>query len=75
MSTSTSTSMNTSESMSQSQATHSTSMTDSAKGELPETGQATSDNNYGLMGGVAALLAGLGLFRKSKKGQNKEQSK
>ncbi|UXR69728.1 LPXTG cell wall anchor domain-containing protein [Staphylococcus sp. IVB6246] len=61
--------------MSQSQASHSTSMVDSAKGELPETGQAASENNYGLMGGVASLLAGLGLFKRSKKEQKKEQSK
>nr|WP_275113350.1 LPXTG cell wall anchor domain-containing protein [Staphylococcus chromogenes] len=39
------------------------------KAQLPDTGQATSNN--GLVGAVAAMLAGLGLLRKSKKDKKK----
>ncbi|WP_449157194.1 LPXTG cell wall anchor domain-containing protein [Staphylococcus rostri] len=69
-----STSMHTSESMSQDSSMNSTSMSDKAKAQLPETGQAAPENNYGLMGGAAALLGGLGLLKRSKKEKQKEQS-
>ncbi|WP_158001743.1 LPXTG cell wall anchor domain-containing protein [Staphylococcus microti] len=59
--------------MSQSSASHSTSMSENGKEQLPETGQ-SSENSYGLMGGVAALLGGMGLLRKSKKEKQQEQS-
>ncbi|MDO5376305.1 MAG: LPXTG cell wall anchor domain-containing protein [Staphylococcus rostri] len=45
-----------------------------AKGQLPETGQATTPNNGGLIAGAAAMLGGLGLLRRSKKDQKQEQA-
>lgn len=44
-----------------------------AKGQLPETGQATN-NNTGLVAAAAAMFGGLGLLRKAKKDQKKEQA-
>ncbi|WP_206168166.1 LPXTG cell wall anchor domain-containing protein, partial [Staphylococcus microti] len=66
-----STSMYTSESMSQSLASHSTSMIEPGKEYLPEAGKTSSENSYGLMGGLAALFGGMSLLRKSKKRDNK----
>ncbi|WP_198618377.1 LPXTG cell wall anchor domain-containing protein [Staphylococcus canis] len=47
--------------------------TTKGKEALPETGQAS--NNNGLLGAFAAMLAGLGLIKKSRKDRNEKQSK
>lgn len=66
-STSNSTSMTTSESQSNNDSQmHSNSLHHDAKDELPDTGDSDS-NSTGLVSAVAAMLAGLGLFGKSRK--------
>ncbi|PNZ82148.1 Gram positive anchor [Staphylococcus microti] len=45
-----------------------------AKGQLPETGQASTGNNTGLVAAAVAMFGGLGLLRKAKKDQKKEQA-
>ncbi|WP_206167739.1 LPXTG cell wall anchor domain-containing protein [Staphylococcus rostri] len=47
---------------------------DTAKGQLPDTGHASATNQSGVIGAVAAMLAGLGLIKKSKKDGQNEQS-
>ncbi|WP_194748125.1 LPXTG cell wall anchor domain-containing protein [Staphylococcus chromogenes] len=71
-STSASTSVNTSESVTSNNGSESAVNSHKEKVELPDTGKDT-DNRNGLVGATLAMLAGLGLIRKSRK--NKKESK
>nr|WP_269668897.1 LPXTG cell wall anchor domain-containing protein [Staphylococcus gallinarum] len=71
-STSASTSVNTSESVTSNNGSESAVNSHKEKVELPDTGKDT-DNRNGLVGATLAMLAGLGLIRKSSK--NKKESK
>ncbi|MCW0985932.1 LPXTG cell wall anchor domain-containing protein [Staphylococcus gallinarum] len=65
-------SVNTSESVTSNNGSESAVNSHKEKVELPDTGKDT-DNRNGLVGATLAMLAGLGLIRKSRK--NKKESK